>query len=191
MVVGVSIPAVVTWMAYRRRFTPSYTPVELSGLPALRRRRLDLLFPLLYLVDRARQVEKVAGHVSPKRVYYTIFASLMVLTAITVSVAFIPLGRLNFPVALSIAILKATLVLLFFMHVKYSSRLTKLVCGTAFFLLVLFGLTLSDYLSRGCIRRPEGRPARARGSKSVPQRRHSASAEQDTRTFDKACRLVG
>ena len=99
----------------------------------------------------------MTGHVSPKRVYYAIFASLMVLTAITVSIAFIPLGRLNFPVALSIAILKATLVVLFFMHVKYSSRLTKLICGTAFFfLLVLFGLTLSDYLSRGWYTAPGG-----------------------------------
>ena len=81
----------------------------------------------------------------------------MVLTAVTVTVAFINLGGLNFPVALGIAILKATLVILFFMHVKYSSRLTKLICGTAFFfLLVLFGLTLSDYLSRGWFTAPSG-----------------------------------
>jgi cytochrome c oxidase subunit 4 len=99
----------------------------------------------------------VAGHVSPKRVYYTIFGSLMVLTAITVGVAFINLGHLNFPIALGIAILKATLVILFFMHLKYSSRLTKLICGTAFFfLIVLFGLTLSDYLSRGWFTAPGG-----------------------------------
>jgi len=99
----------------------------------------------------------VAGHVSPKSVYYTIFGSLMVLTAITVAVAFINLGRLNFPVALGIAILKATLVILFFMHVKYSSRLTKLICGGAFFFLaVLFGLTMSDYLSRGWFTAPGG-----------------------------------
>ena len=97
----------------------------------------------------------MAGHISPKSVYYTIFGSLMVLTAITVAVAFINLGALNFPVALGIAILKATLVILFFMHVKYSSRLTKLVCGTAFFfLIVLFGLTMSDYLSRGWFTAP-------------------------------------
>ena len=84
----------------------------------------------------------------------------MVLTAITVTVAFINLGPLNFPVALGIAILKATLVILFFMHVKYSSRLTKLICGSAFFfLLVLFGLTLSDYLSRGWFVAPGGTAA--------------------------------
>ena len=92
----------------------------------------------------------MSGHVSPKTTYYAIFGALMVLTAITVTIAFINLGPLNFPVALGIAILKATLVILFFMHVKHSSQLTKLICGTAFyFLFVLFGLTLSDYLSRG------------------------------------------
>ena len=99
----------------------------------------------------------MAGHISPKTTYYGIFASLMVLTVVTVSVAFINLGALNFPVALGIAILKATLVILFFMHVKYSSRLTKLICGGAFFfLVVLFGLTMSDYLSRGWFVAPGG-----------------------------------
>jgi len=99
----------------------------------------------------------MSGHVSPKSVYYSIFAALLALTGITVSVAFINLGRLNFPVAISIAILKATLVVLFFMHAKYSSRLTKLVIGGAFFfLLCLFGLTMTDYLSRGWYASPRG-----------------------------------
>ena len=90
------------------------------------------------------------GHISPKSMYYTIFGTLMVLTAVTVGVAFVNLGILNFPVAISIAIFKATLVILFFMHVKYSSRLTKMIVGMAFFFLaILFGLTLTDYLSRG------------------------------------------
>ena len=70
------------------------------------------------------------------------------------------LGALNFPVALSIAIVKATLVILFFMHVKYSSRLTKLVAGGAFFFLViLFGLTMTDYLSRAWFASPRGTAA--------------------------------
>ena len=99
----------------------------------------------------------MSGHISPPSTYYTIFGSLMVLTAMTVAAAFIDLGLLNFPVALAIAIFKATLVILFFMHVKYSSRLTKLICGGAFFfLLILFGLTLSDYLSRGWFVSPRG-----------------------------------
>jgi cytochrome c oxidase subunit IV len=97
----------------------------------------------------------MSRHVSPKRLYYAIFAALMVLTTITVVVAFINLGPLNFPVAISIAVLKATLVILFFMHVKYSSRLTKLIVATGFFfLLVLFTLTLTDYLSRGWLTAP-------------------------------------
>lgn len=99
----------------------------------------------------------MSGHISPRKTYYVIFGSLMVLTTITVIVAFINLGGLNFPVALGIAIVKATLVILFFMHLKYSSHLTKLICGTAFFFLViLFGLTLSDYLSRGWFVAPGG-----------------------------------
>ena len=92
----------------------------------------------------------MSGHISPKSTYYAIFGALMVLTIITVSVAFINLGALNFPVALGIAILKATLVILFFMHVKYSSRLTKMIVGIAFFFLgILLLLTLTDYGSRG------------------------------------------
>ncbi len=92
----------------------------------------------------------MSGHVSPKSMYFTIFGALMFFTALTVGVAFVDLGHFNFPVALAIAITKATLVILFFMHVIHSSRLTKLIVATGFFfLLVLFGLTLTDYLSRG------------------------------------------
>jgi cytochrome c oxidase subunit 4 len=99
----------------------------------------------------------MAGHISPKSTYYTIFAALMVLTAVTVAVAFVPLGAFNFPVAIGIAITKATLVILFFMHAKYSSRLTKMFVGTAFFfLLILLGLSLTDYLSRGFRTYPGG-----------------------------------
>ena len=97
------------------------------------------------------------GHISPKSTYYAIFGALMVLTAVTVAVAFVNLGRLNFPVAIGIAIFKATLVVLFFMHVKYSSRLTKMVVGMAFFFLgCLLFLTLTDYMSRGWHASPRG-----------------------------------
>ena len=92
----------------------------------------------------------MSGHVSPKSVYYSIFAALMVLTALTVFAAFVNLGVFNFPVALAIAVIKSTLVILFFMHVKYSSRLTKLVVVTSlFFLVILLGETFMDYASRG------------------------------------------
>ena len=92
----------------------------------------------------------MAGHISPKSTYVTIFGALLVCTMITVLAAFINLGNLNFPVALAIAVFKATLVVLFFMHVKYGSQLTKLIVGVAFFFLgIMLTLTLSDYLSRG------------------------------------------
>lgn len=99
----------------------------------------------------------MSGHISPKSTYYAIFAALMVGTAVTVAVAFVPLGVFNFPVAIGIALTKATLVILFFMHAKYSSQLTKLFVGTAFvFLVVLLGLSLTDYLSRGMETYPGG-----------------------------------
>jgi cytochrome c oxidase subunit 4 len=99
----------------------------------------------------------MSGHVSPKSTYYLIFGTLMVATVVTVFVAFLNLGVLNFPVAISIAIVKATLVILFFMHAKYSSRLTKLIVGGAFFfLLVLLTLTMTDYMSRGWHTSPRG-----------------------------------
>ena len=84
----------------------------------------------------------------------------MVCTILTVIAAFINLGDLNFPVALTIAVFKATLVVLFFMHVKYGSKLTKLIVGTAFFFLgILLTLTMSDYLSRGWFTSPRGSTA--------------------------------
>jgi cytochrome c oxidase subunit IV len=92
----------------------------------------------------------MAGHVSPKSTYYGIFGALMVLTIVTIYVAYQPLGSWNFPVAISIAITKATLVILFFMHAKYSSTLTKLFVGTAFFFLfIMLTLTMTDNMSRG------------------------------------------
>ena len=92
----------------------------------------------------------MSGHISPKSTYITIFGALMVCTILTVLAAFINLGNLNFPVAITIAVFKATLVVLFFMHVKYGSKLTKLIVGVAFFFLgVMLSLTMADYLSRG------------------------------------------
>ena len=97
------------------------------------------------------------SHVSPTTTYFTVFGTLMVLTAVTVAAAFTDLGALNFPVALAIAITKATVVVLFFMHVKYSSKLTKFVVVSCFFFLAcLFGLTFTDYMSRGWFTSPRG-----------------------------------
>ena len=94
--------------------------------------------------------EHSTHHIVPKSLYYLIFLALMVGTAITWWVATIDLGMMNNVIMLSIAVTKATLVVLFFMHVKYSSKLTWLVVGGAvFFLLILIFLTLNDYLARG------------------------------------------
>ena len=91
----------------------------------------------------------MSDHVVPIRVYLLIFFALMALTAVTVAVAFIDLGALSTVVALAIAITKAGLVILYFMHVRYSSSLTGVFAGTGFIgLLVLIVLLMTDYLSR-------------------------------------------
>jgi cytochrome c oxidase subunit 4 len=88
-------------------------------------------------------------HIVPRSVYYLIFAALMAGTAITVGAAFVDLGALNTVVALTIAVVKALLVVLFFMHVRYSTRLTwAVVVGSVFWLGILLALTFSDYLMR-------------------------------------------
>ena len=88
-------------------------------------------------------------HIVPPRVYYTIFAILMFCTYLTVQIAFLDLGELNTIAAVGIAVFKATLVVLFFMHVKYSSRLTRaVVIGSIFWLGILLVLTMGDYLTR-------------------------------------------
>ena len=89
-------------------------------------------------------------HVVPLRVYFVIFASLMVLTAVTVAVAYLDLGPLNTVAALAIAVTKAALVILYFMHVRYSPSLTKLVvAGSFLWLFIMLSITMSDYISRG------------------------------------------
>ena len=82
--------------------------------------------------------------------YFAVFFALLVGTGLTVFAATLDLGRFNAAVALGIATIKATLVALFFMHVWHASeRLTKLVVIVAlFFLLLLLGLTMSDYATR-------------------------------------------
>ena len=92
----------------------------------------------------------MSQHVVPPRVYFAVFAALLVMTALTVAVAFVDLGRMNTVIALTIAVIKATLVILFFMHVKYSPRLTQIViAGGLFWLAILLALTLSDFMTRG------------------------------------------
>ncbi len=90
-----------------------------------------------------------AGHISPISLYITIFAALMVLTGVTVGAAYVDLGAFNFAVAMLIAGFKASLVIWYFMHVKYQSHLTKLTLATGlFFLAILLGMMLIDYTSK-------------------------------------------
>jgi cytochrome c oxidase subunit IV len=92
----------------------------------------------------------MTGHILPTRVYYTIFAILIFCTYLTVQAAFIDMGVFNAVVALTIAVFKATIVVLFFMHVKYSPKLTWLVViGSVFWLGILLVMTMGDYLTRG------------------------------------------
>ena len=91
----------------------------------------------------------MSAHVVPVKTYVGVFLALMVLTALTTGVAFIDLHAWNTPVALAIAVVKMVLVVLFFMHVKYSPSLTKMVILAGFFFLALLvAFTLADELTR-------------------------------------------
>jgi cytochrome c oxidase subunit 4 len=88
-------------------------------------------------------------HIVGPKVYVVILLALLVGTGLTVWASFIELGPWNPVIALAIATGKAMLVVLYFMHVKYSSKLTKLTVGAGIFtLLALISMTLADYMSR-------------------------------------------
>jgi cytochrome c oxidase subunit 4 len=89
-------------------------------------------------------------HIVPPRVYYGVFGALMFFTVVTYLVAKVDLGSFNLVVALTIAIIKATLVILFFMHVKYSTTLTKAIVASGFFFfLIMIFFTMNDLMTRG------------------------------------------
>ena len=96
----------------------------------------------------------MSEHIVPVRIYVTIFLVLLVGTALTVMAAFVDFpGRLNTIVAMTIAITKATFVVLYFMHVRYSARLTWVILASALFWMgILFALTFSDYFTRDWIK---------------------------------------
>ena len=93
----------------------------------------------------------MSEHIVPVRIYVTIFFVLLLGTGLTVLAAFQDFPwQLNTIVAMTIAITKATFVVLYFMHVRYSGRLIWVVIGSAlFWLAIMFALTISDYSSRG------------------------------------------
>ena len=100
-------------------------------------------------------------HIIEPYVYYRVFAILIVLFIATVAVAFFDLSHLlnwppaNIVVALIIAVAKATVIVLYFMHIKYSSRLTQIFAMSAMvWLALLFVFTFADYFTRGWIPQP-------------------------------------
>ena len=94
----------------------------------------------------------MSGHIASTRIYYLVFLALLVGTGLTYAAALVDFGFFNNVVMLAIAVVKAALVILFFMGVRWSSRLTWVVAASGFvWLLILVGISMSDYLSRGWI----------------------------------------
>ena len=91
-----------------------------------------------------------AQHHSGPRLYVAIWGLLMVLLCVTVAVNEVDLGQWNFFIAFAIAMVKAVLIVLFFMHVRHSPGLTRVVaCAGFFWLAIMLALTFADYLTRG------------------------------------------
>ena len=95
----------------------------------------------------------MSEHIVSKKVYFVIFGLLMVFTILTYYAAQVNLDNVfkgaNTVVALTIAVIKATLVVLYFMHVRYSTRLTwVIVAASIFWLMIMFVYTFSDYMTR-------------------------------------------
>jgi cytochrome c oxidase subunit 4 len=93
-----------------------------------------------------------SAHITPVSTYVSVFVALLVLTGLTYGVATQDFGWLNTPIALAVALVKASLVVIYFMGVRYNTPLTKVVVVAGFFwLIILFGLTMNDYLTRDWI----------------------------------------
>jgi cytochrome c oxidase subunit IV len=94
----------------------------------------------------------MSSHIASTKLYYSVFFALIVGTVLTYLAALVDFGFMNNVVMLTIAVAKALLVILFFMGVRWSSRLTWVVAASGFFwLLIMFVLTMADYMSRGWI----------------------------------------
>jgi cytochrome c oxidase subunit 4 len=92
----------------------------------------------------------MTGHVDSIKTYVGVLLALLILTGLTTEVAFVDLGPFSVVVALSIAVVKMLLVALFFMHLRHSNQLTKLVVlGGLMWLAILLILTLTDFATRG------------------------------------------
>lgn len=99
----------------------------------------------------------MSEHVDSVKTYGAVWIALLILTALTTAVSYIDLGAFSVVVALAIAAVKMLLVALFFMHVRHSTKLTRLVVsGGLLWLAILIAFTMADYVSRGWIG-PTGR----------------------------------
>jgi cytochrome c oxidase subunit 4 len=99
----------------------------------------------------------MSEYIVPKSIYYRVFFALMVLLAITIAASYVHLGRLNIFLALTVSVAKMLLIVLYFMHIRYSSRLSWVVASAGVFWLgILFVLALADYLTRGLLPVPTG-----------------------------------
>ena len=99
----------------------------------------------------------MSEHIAPKKLYFFVFGSLLVLTLLTWRIAYIDLGQWNIVVALAIAVFKAGLVATFFMHLRWSGSMMRIVvCAAVFWLAIMITLTLGDVLTRNKVRPASG-----------------------------------
>jgi cytochrome c oxidase subunit IV len=99
----------------------------------------------------------MSEHIAPLKLYFFVFFSLLILTVMTWQIAYIDLGRWNTVVALTIAICKATLVGTFFMHLRWSASVVRLVLFAAvFWLAIMITLTVGDFFSRNTVQPWQG-----------------------------------
>jgi len=92
----------------------------------------------------------MTSHIVSPKIYVVVFLTLLALTALTTCVAFYDLGPLNTVAAMTIAVAKGLLVILFFMHVRQSEHLVRVFVVAGFFwLAILIVLTMSDFMTRG------------------------------------------
>jgi cytochrome c oxidase subunit 4 len=97
----------------------------------------------------------MSEHILPVKTYVAVYVALLVLLAATVGAAYLDLGWFNFTLTMIIAVAKAVMIMLIFMHVRYSGRLTWVFSSAAFlWLAILIGLTLNDYFTRDWLNIP-------------------------------------
>ena len=155
MIIGLGLLFVLLLRALRSEFSAAILRARRSHRPVLALRRYHLDFPLSASLSHRRALLMAAQPIVPVRTYVLVFLALLVLVALTTGAAFIDLGPFNTVIALGIAFLKMMLVLLFFMHLLHSNKLTHVTAvAAAFWLMLLIGLVFADYTSRGWIPDP-------------------------------------